>query len=91
MSRVRRRAVLAVTLVLPGAAVGQQAAPPGPPIGTARMLADGTILLDLVARGNGASGDARLTYPPGDPQYQAILRHLGGLQPGEIKPVRPFP
>lgn len=91
MSLVLRRAVLAAMLALPGAASSQQATPSDTPIGTARMMADGTIVLDLLARGRGASGDARLTYPLGDPQYQAILRHLGGLQPGEIKPVRPFP
>lgn len=78
-------------LALPGAASGQVAAPSDAPIGTARMLTDGTVVLDLVASGLGAIGDARLTYPPGHPEYQAILRHLGGLQPGEIKPVRPFP
>jgi len=60
-------------------------------IGTATMRQDRTIVLDLVARGAGLLGDARLTYAPSDQNYEAILRHLGGLRPGEVKPVRPWP
>lgn len=85
-----RRVLLAALAVLPGAARAQAPAAP-PPIGTARMEADGTIVLDLVARQDGTVGHARLTYPPGHPDYAAILRHLGGLRPGEAKPVPPFP
>ena len=59
-------------------------------IGTATMLQDRTIVLDLVASGPGLLGDARLTYPPSDPNYGAILRHLGGLRPGEEKQVQPW-
>src|SRR5215470_9878824 len=59
-------------------------------IGTATMLPDRTIVLDLVASGPGLLGDARLTYPPSDPNYGAILRHLGGLRPGEVKQVQPW-
>jgi hypothetical protein len=36
-------------------------------------------------------GDGFLTYPPSDPQYAEILRHLGGLKPGETKSVPPWP
>jgi hypothetical protein len=81
---MRRRAVLP-GLVLAGAARAQ------PPIGSARMEADGTIILDLVARQGGTTGQARLTYPPGHPDHAMILRHLGGLRPGEVKQVPPFP
>lgn len=84
-----RRAVLAATLALPGAALAQPA--PSEPIGTARMLADGTIVLDLLARQGATTGHGRLTYPPGHPDYEMILRHLGGLRVGETKPVPPFP
>jgi hypothetical protein len=60
-------------------------------IGQATMTPDGTILLDLRAEGpGGAIGDARLTYPPEHKDYQMILKHLGGLKPGEVKPVPPF-
>ncbi len=84
-----RRAVLAAMLALPGVASAQAA--PAEPIGTARMLADGTIELDLIARQGATTGHGRLTYPPGHPDREMILRHLGGLRVGEAKPVPPFP
>ena len=60
-------------------------------IGTATMLADGTIILNLIARDRGIIGHGQFTYAPGDPQYVAVLKHLGGLKPGESKPVPPWP
>ena len=61
-------------------------------IGVARMLPDGTIVLDLRAESPaGARGDGQLRYPKDSPQYQDVLKHLGGLQPGETKPVPPWP
>lgn len=61
-------------------------------IGTARMDRDGTIVLDLRAEDEGgAVGVGRLVYPPAHPQYQRVLEHLGGLEPGQSKPVPPFP
>jgi hypothetical protein len=62
------------------------------PIGTATMLEDGTIILDLVAEGSGGErGHGRFTYPTTHKQYAEILKHLGGLKPGESKLVPPFP
>ena len=89
MTRLSRRTVLAALPALPGAASAQTAVPES--IGTARMEPDGTVILDLVARTGGVVGQGRLTYPPGHPDRAAILRHLGGLRPGEVKPVPPFP
>lgn len=60
------------------------------PIGTAQMKPDGTIILDLRAEGPGITGDARFVYPPTHDQYQSVLAHLGGLNPGEEKPVPPW-
>lgn len=61
-------------------------------IGTATMLADGTLQLHLVARGAGGMiGDAMITYPPHHPQYAYVLEHLGGMKVGESKSVPPFP
>ena len=61
------------------------------PIGTAHMLEDGTVVLDLRAQGPGGQrGDARLTYPKDHPQYREVLEHLGGLTPGQSKPVPPW-
>jgi hypothetical protein len=61
-------------------------------IGTATMTADGTIVLSLRAEGPGRMiGDGQLRYPKNHPDYQKILAHLGGLEPGESKPVAPWP
>jgi hypothetical protein len=55
------------------------------------METDGTIVLRLQAQGlGGLIGDAVLKYPPGHPEYQNILRHLGGLKNGEVKQVLPW-
>jgi hypothetical protein len=61
-------------------------------IGMATMDANRNIILDLRAEdGQGAVGISRLVYPPSHKQYAAILTHLDGLQPGENKPVAPWP
>ncbi|MBF0105538.1 MAG: hypothetical protein HQM16_09465 [Deltaproteobacteria bacterium] len=61
-------------------------------IGTARMETDGTIVLQLRAEGvAGALGDAIFRYPPSHPEYKKLLKHVGGLKPGEEKPVPPWP
>lgn len=61
------------------------------PIGVATMDADGTIVLQLRANDGGVRGESRLTYPRTHKDYDAILKHLGGLRPGETKPVPPWP
>ena len=65
---------------------------PTPPasIGQATMRADGAIILDLRATAPGIHGDGRLVYPRAHPRYQEILKHLGGLKPGQSKPVPPW-
>ncbi len=60
-------------------------------IGSATMESDGTIVLQLRAEGPGVRGDAQLRYPRGHKQYDSVLEHLGGLRPGESKPVPPWP
>jgi hypothetical protein len=58
-----------------------RAADPNAPIGSASMDKDRTIYLQLRAEGpNGELGDAMFTYRP-----------VGGLAPGESKPVPPWP
>jgi hypothetical protein len=60
-------------------------------IGVATMAPDGTITLRLRAEGpGGMSGEGNLTYKRGNPQYEEVLRHIGGLTPGETKPVPPW-
>jgi hypothetical protein len=96
---MHRRHLLAATTALglgAGAARAQTATAPaagaGAPIGTARMEPDGTIVLMLVASGpGGAIGQGLMRYPPNDPNYAAVLRHVGPLRPGEERPVPPWP
>ncbi len=65
---------------------------PAASIGMATMQAEGTIVLMLRAEGEGgAVGDAMFTYAKGNPQYEDVLKHVGGLKPGETKPVPPWP
>jgi len=64
----------------------------GKSIGVATMLDDGTLQLMLRAEGEGGMvGDALIRYPPTHDQYQEVLKHLGGMKPGESKPVPPWP
>jgi hypothetical protein len=60
-------------------------------IGVATMEPDGTIVLMLRAEAPGIVGDGRLTYPPSHKDYGEVMKHLGGLKPGESKPVPPWP
>jgi len=62
-------------------------------IGSAKMEADGTLVLQLMARSDDGTiiGDGLLRYPPGHPDYDSILRHVGPLKPGEECLVRPWP
>ncbi len=103
MRRVIRAGGLAFVLLLVAAATQQPGttdmsdatapaspAPEAPSIGQASMDPDGTIILRLRAVSPTAIGDALLRYPPDHPQYKSILEHLGGLTPGEHKPVAPF-
>jgi hypothetical protein len=56
-------------------------------IGMAVMSADGTITLTLHSP-DGADGV--VAYHRNDPQYARILSHIGGIRPGEHKPVPAF-
>jgi hypothetical protein len=59
-------------------------------IGVATMLANGTILVG-VGGPDGLRARAVLMVEPGDTNYQAIIDHVGGLKPGETKPIPPWP
>lgn len=62
-------------------------------IGTATMRDDKTIVMFLRAEdpATGIVGHAQLSYEPQDDQYNHVLTHIGGLRPGQQKPVRAFP
>jgi hypothetical protein len=59
-------------------------------IGIAEMAADGTITLHLKSLWPDPKEDSDLTYAPDDPQYDEIKKHLGGIEPGQSKPIPPF-
>jgi hypothetical protein len=60
-------------------------------IGVATMSADETISLRLWGKGDkGTIFEGTFDYKQGDPRYPDLLRHIGGIKPGEVKPVPPF-
>ena len=97
--RVRCRRLIAVvacavactTAACASTSPRQAATEPVTSIGMATMDADGTIVLYLRATAPGVVGDGLVRYRPGDKDYDAVLKHLGGLRPGESKPVPPWP
>ena len=58
--------------------------------GTAAMLDDGTLTLHLRPTSDGKAANDVLTYKVSDRAYDDVLRHLGGLRPGETKQFRPW-
>ena len=59
-------------------------------VGRAKMAADGTITLQLRSLWPDPIAESELVFAPDDPQYEEIKHHLGGIEPGESKPVPPF-
>ncbi len=59
-------------------------------VGTARMRENGTITLRLHTLWPQPFAESLHVYAPNDPQYGFIERHLGGISPGETKPVPPL-
>lgn len=60
-------------------------------IGEAWLEKDGGITLSLRSDAYGTPISAMFTYKTNDRDYDKILKHLGGLEPGEVKDVPPFP
>jgi hypothetical protein len=58
--------------------------------GMAVMQEDGAISLHLRLSSDGKDVDDTLTYKTTDRGYDNVLRHLGGLNPGESKPFSPW-
>jgi len=89
---MRVRAVLLMIALLTAVPALAAEAPLPDSIGAATMAPDGTISLQLRAEGkDGTVGDAVLVYRRDDPMYDEVLRHLGGMKPGEAKSVPPWP
>jgi hypothetical protein len=74
-----------------------RAAPPkdcGTFFGVATMKPDRTISIRFrvpLPDCRGGFGEGIKEYKPGDPYYDEVLQHIGGLQPGETKEVPPWP
>jgi hypothetical protein len=62
-------------------------------IGVAQMSADGTVILRLreTDASSSLAGEGMFTYKIDNPRYQDILKLLGGMKPGEVKNVAPWP
>jgi hypothetical protein len=66
------------------------ARPSMPYTGTATMLEDGSLSLHLRLTGDGKPIDETLTYKTTDRGYDDVLRHLGGLGPGDTRSFSPW-
>jgi hypothetical protein len=96
--RLFETSVLLVALIVTGAAAFAGDALPStsearasmPYTGTAVMQDDGAISLHLRLTSDGKDIDDMLTYKTTDRGYDNVLRHLGGLNPGERKPFSPW-
>lgn len=58
-------------------------------VGTARMEADGTIRAPIESPGPTHAASI-IILKPGDKDYDMFIKHVGGLKPGESKPVPAF-
>ncbi|MDE2473344.1 MAG: hypothetical protein KGL35_32715 [Bradyrhizobium sp.] len=66
------------------------ARPSMPYFGTAIMQEDGSVTLRLRRTSDGREIDDTLTYKTTDQGYDSVLRHIGGLEPGDTKSFRPW-
>ena len=82
---------VALALPLSGAVFATEAPRDEKSIGVATMLASGTILVGVPGPEPGSRARAVLMVEPGDSNYQSIIDHVGGLKPGETKPIPPWP
>jgi hypothetical protein len=86
---IRRAAILSLLLLapLPAAAQLQSDCRASGTMGNAFMGMDGTVTLTLTAQDG---TQIALAYRKNDPNYARILSHIGGIHPGEHKPVPAF-
>jgi GTP cyclohydrolase II len=66
------------------------ARPSMPYSGTATMQEDGSLTLHLQHGRDGKEINDTLTYKTSDRGYDSVLRHLGGLAPGDTKNFTPW-
>jgi hypothetical protein len=74
----------------------QQRSSPGPKcedvesIGVATMAVDGAVTLRIRSLPPGPIAEGVFVYKPSDLDYQVMIDHVGGLSPGQSKPVKPW-
>jgi hypothetical protein len=61
------------------------------PIGMAWLEEDGSITMHLHRTADGQNVNAMFSFKSGDKEFGEVLKHLNGLNFGEMKPVQPFP
>lgn len=66
------------------------ARPSMPYSGTATMQDDGSLTLHLQHGSDGKEVNGTLTYKTTDRGYDSVLRHLGGLDPGDTRSFTPW-
>ncbi len=92
------RTLLALTCCLAATSSSVRAAPQDaePPcaqvesIGVATMSADAIVTLQIRSLPPRPIAEGLLVYKPGSKDYRMVLGHLGGIKPGQSKPVRPW-
>jgi hypothetical protein len=84
-----RTIVAFLTLVAASAAFADNARSSMSYYGIATMDED-AIKIELRSTADGKPADGTLIYKRGDRGFDNLLRHLGGMRPGETKEVRPW-
>lgn len=59
-------------------------------IGSVHMLKNRAIVVTLRAVAGGILGDAVFTIEPYETTWHEVLKHVGGLEPGDDKPLPPW-
>jgi hypothetical protein len=78
-----------IVLLAASASQAEECVPPKY-IGDATMASDGVITMRLGMTTDCKHVDGLFVYRPGAADYDDVLKHLGGLKPGETKPVEPW-
>jgi hypothetical protein len=92
---MKTTAIVALMLCAAGACPAQQmrssdARPSMPYTGTAIMQDDGTLTLHLRLTSDGKAVSDTIVYKVSDRAYDNVLRHLGGMSPGDTRQFTPW-
>jgi hypothetical protein len=94
---MNRKLLVIIMLCIAGASAAQDVKPSAqdarasmPYLGTAAMSDDGTLSLHLRLTSDGKPVEDTLIYKVTDRAYDNVVRHLGGINPGETKQFRPW-